>query len=57
MLALRILTDINPVPETMDESINELLELFPHSLFVRSQKALLAYHHRGQWTFTFSALD
>ncbi|KAG9009733.1 Anaphase-promoting complex subunit 23 [Tulasnella sp. 427] len=46
MLALRILVEFNAPPETLDDSVNELTELFPHSLFIRSQKALLAYHHR-----------
>lgn len=49
MLALRILVEFNAPPETLDDSVNELTELFPHSLFIRSQKALLAYHHRGSF--------
>ncbi|KAG8886057.1 Anaphase-promoting complex subunit 23 [Tulasnella sp. 331] len=46
MLSLKILVDFNAAPDTLDETINELSELFPHSLFVKSQRALLAYHHR-----------
>ncbi|KAG8967730.1 Anaphase-promoting complex subunit 23 [Tulasnella sp. 419] len=46
MLALKILIEFNAPPETLDEYVNELTELFPYSLFIRSQKALLAYHHR-----------
>ncbi|KAG8899319.1 Anaphase-promoting complex subunit 23 [Tulasnella sp. 403] len=46
MLSLKIMIEFNAPPETLDESVNELSEMFPHSLFVRSQKALLAYHHK-----------
>lgn len=48
MLALKILIEFNASPETLDEPVQELVELFPHSLFIRSQKAMLAYHHRGK---------
>lgn len=48
MLSLKIMVDFNAAPDTLDDTINELSELFPYSLFVKSQRALLAYHHRGK---------
>ncbi|KAG9039771.1 Anaphase-promoting complex subunit 23 [Tulasnella sp. JGI-2019a] len=46
MLSLKILVEFNAAPDMLDETINELSDLFPHSLFIKSQRALLAYHHR-----------